>query len=149
MPVFEYEFTVRAPLAAVAQFHHDTRALKRLSPPPLFVQLQRVEPLAEGSVAEFTLWFGPLPLRWQAVHSNVDVLHGFTDVQTRGPLQRWRHTHRFEAVDETATTRVVEYIEYEHADGWPGVLTRLLFSEPGLRFLFAYRSWVTRRSLER
>lgn len=147
MSVFEYTFTVRAPLAAVAQFHRDTRALKRLSPPPLFVQLQRVEPLAEGSVAEFTLWFGPFPLRWQAVHSNVDALHGFTDIQTRGPLQRWRHTHRFEALDEAAT-RVVEYIEYEHADGWLGALTRLLFSPLGLRFLFAYRSWVTRRSLE-
>ena len=147
MRVFEYAFTVRAPLAAVAHFHHDTRALKRLSPPPLFVQLHRVEPLGEGSVAEFTLWLGPLPLRWRAVHSDVDALHGFTDIQAHGPLKRWRHTHRFEPLDDT-TTRVLEYIEYQHADGWMGALTRLLFSPPGLRFLFAYRSWVTRRSLE-
>ena len=79
MPVFDYAFTVRAPLARVAEFHRDTRALQRLSPPPMFVQLHRLEPLAEGSVAEFTLWLGPLPLRWRAVHSNVDPLGGFTD----------------------------------------------------------------------
>lgn len=148
MPVFEYAFTVRAPVEAVARFHHDARALRRLSPPPMFVQLHRVEPLAEGSVAEFTLWLGPLPLRWRAIHSDVHALHGFTDTQASGPLKRWRHTHRFEPVDET-TTRVTEYIVYEHQDGVWGFVTRLLFAPPGLRFLFAYRSWVTRRALEK
>jgi hypothetical protein len=29
MKVFDYSFTVRAPLTAVAAFHHDTRALRR------------------------------------------------------------------------------------------------------------------------
>lgn len=148
MPVFEYAFTVRAPAEAVAGFHRDTRVLKRLSPPPMFVQLHRIEPLAEGSISEFTLWLGPLPLRWQAVHSKVDSRRGFTDVQARGPLRRWRHTHRFEPLDERMT-RVMEYVEYEHADHWVGFFTRLLFSPLGLRILFWYRSWVTRRALER
>jgi ligand-binding SRPBCC domain-containing protein len=147
MPVFEYSFTVRAPVAAVAEFHHDTRTLKRLSPPPVFVQLHRIDPLGEGSISEFTLWLGCLPLRWRAVHSDVDALHGFTDVQARGPLKRWRHTHHFAPVDE-AMTRLTEYVEFEHADGWAGLLTRLLFSPVGLRLLFGYRSWATRRALE-
>ncbi len=147
MPVFEYSFTVRAPVEAVARFHQDTRALRRLSPPPMFVQLHRVEPLGEGSVSEFTLWLGPLPLRWQAVHSDVDPTRGFTDTQARGPLRRWRHTHRFEPVDET-TTRVTEYVEYDHADGLSGAFTRLLFAPAALRGLFGYRRWVTRRALE-
>src|SRR5512141_1391989 len=95
MQVFEYSFTVDAPVEAVAEFHRDTRALKRLTPPPVWVQLQRVDPLAEGSVSEFTLWFGPLPVRWQALHSNVDRLRGFTDTQARGPMRQWRHRHRF------------------------------------------------------
>ena len=63
MPVFDYKFTVDAPATAVSNFHHDTRILKKLSPPPIFVQIHRFEPLGEGSKAEFTLWFGPLPLR--------------------------------------------------------------------------------------
>lgn len=147
MPTFDYAFIVNAPLQAVADFHRDTRALKRLSPPPLFVQLHRVDPLSEGAVAEFTLWFGPIPLRWLAVHSDVSAQHGFTDTQQRGPLKSWRHTHRFEAVD-ARTTRVREHIEYDYPAGLPGLLARLLFSPPALTFLFAYRRWVTRRALE-
>ena len=48
MPVFDYSFTVDAPLAAVRDFHHDTSALKRLTPPTTIVQLHSIEPLAEG-----------------------------------------------------------------------------------------------------
>jgi ligand-binding SRPBCC domain-containing protein len=145
---FTYSFTVRAPLAAVAEFHRDARALQRLSPPPLIVQLHRVDPMGEGAVADFTLWMGPLPIRWVAVHSNVNPSNGFTDTQQRGPLRSWRHTHRFMAVSAD-TTRVTEHITYEHHRGLAGILARLLFSPVGLRFLFWYRSWVTRRALEK
>ena len=148
MPVVTSAFTVRAPLAAVAEFHREARTLQRLSPPPLFIQLHRADPPAEGSAVEFTLWIGPLPVRWVAVYSNVSAMHGFTDTQQRGPLRRWRHTHRFEAIDPN-TTRVSDQIEYEYPRGLAGILTRLLFSSVGLRIVFLYRAWMTRRSLER
>ena len=93
MPIFDYTFTVRAPLAAVAEFRHDTRALKRLTPRLILMQMHRVDPFGEGSVSEFTMWFGPIPVRWTAVHSNVDPERSFTDTQARGPLKRWQHTH--------------------------------------------------------
>jgi ligand-binding SRPBCC domain-containing protein len=144
---FDYAFTVRAPLAAVAEFHHDARALQRLTPPPIFVQLQRVEPLAENSAAEFTLWLGPLPVHWTAIHSNVDPHHGFTDTQQSGPLRFWQHTHRFEAMDDH-TTRVNEHIEYAHHPGWRGAFSRVLFNPLALRLLFCYRGLVTRWALE-
>lgn len=44
MSIFDYTFRVRAPLSAVSAFHHDTRVLKRLMLPPVFVQLHAVEP---------------------------------------------------------------------------------------------------------
>ena len=144
---FDVSFTVRAPLASVAAFHSDTRALKRLTPPPIFVQLHHVEPLGDGSIADFTLWFGPLPVRWTAVHSEVDPQHGFTDTQRSGPMKFWKHSHRFEAVG-AHVTRVSEHIEYAHHSGWRGLLSRLLFNPLALRFLFAYRRLVTRRALE-
>ena len=53
MPVFDFSFTVDAPLSAVRDFHRDTSALKRLTPPPTFVRLISIEPLAEGSVSKF------------------------------------------------------------------------------------------------
>ena len=147
MPVFDYAFTVAAPLAAVRDFHRDTSALKRLTPPPTFVQLHAIEPLAEGSVSRFTLWVGPLPLRWTAVHRNVSD-RGFTDVQAKGPARKWEHTHSFVPLDDR-TTEIREHIEFEHKDGFQGVVTRILFSQPNLWLMFTYRKLVTRWFLAR
>ncbi len=145
MPIFDYEFTVDAPLDAVREFHHDTSALKTLTPPPTIVQLHEIQPLAEGSVSKFTLWVGPLPLHWTAVHRDVSD-SGFTDVQAEGPAKKWEHTHTFTAVD-AETTRVNEHVEYEHAGGFWGLVTRALFAKPNLWTMFTYRKWATRRSL--
>jgi ligand-binding SRPBCC domain-containing protein len=147
MAEFNYSFVVKAPLTQVAEFHHDARALKRLTPPPIITQIHLVEPLAENSVAEFTLWFGPLPIRWKAVHTAVDMLYGFTDVQLKGPLKSWAHTHTFIPVSDEIT-KVREHIEFEHYPGMRGLLSRLLFPRAGLYLLFAYRKWTTRRLLE-
>jgi ligand-binding SRPBCC domain-containing protein len=148
MPKFEYHFTVKASLERVAAFHHDSRVLKRLTPPPVIVQLHRFDPLREGAVAEFTLWLGPLPFRWVAVHREVDPLRGFTDIQAKGPFKRWVHRHTFVAEGQEQT-QVYDTIEYEHYSGLKGWLTRLLFPPPALRVMFTYRKWVTRRRVER
>ena len=147
MPTFDYTFTVDAPQAAVVAFHHDTSVLKTLTPPPIIVQIHSYEPLSEGSVANFTLWFGPIPIHWKAVHSNVDET-GFTDTQDRGPLKRWRHTHRFSAVSDNVTM-VSEHIEYEYKSGIRGLIGRLLFSPPSLTLLFTSRKLITRRMISR
>jgi ligand-binding SRPBCC domain-containing protein len=148
MPVFESSFRVDAPLARVAEFHRSPAALRKLSPPPIFVQFHRLEPLAEGSLADFTLWFGPLPVRWRARHHSVDPLRGFTDRQESGPLAAWEHTHRFEW-QSAGSTRVTDRVEYRHHPGRRGMLTRLLFARPFLAFLFRYRAWATRRAVRR
>lgn len=147
MPIFDYRFTVEASLAEVRDFHRDTSALKTLTPPPTYVQLHAIEPLAEGSVSLFTLWIGPLPLRWKAVHRNVGD-QGFTDVQAEGPAAKWEHTHAFIPLS-SSVTEIREHIEYEHKPGLSGLLTRVLFSRPNLLFMFAYRKWATRRTLRR
>ena len=146
MPVFDYQFTVNAPQSAVREFHHDTSALKKLTPPPTIVQLHSIEPLAEGSVSRFTLWVGPLPLRWTAVHRDVTEM-GFTDVQTEGPAKKWAHTHTFTALDKDLT-QINEHVEYEHDSGVWGLVTRLLFARPNLNVMFAYRKFITRRELQ-
>lgn len=147
MHSFVHRFRVRAPLEKVADFHRDTRALRRLTPPPIWVQFHHLEPLAENSIAEFTLWFGPFPVRWRALHTNVHPSQGFSDTQVQGPLQSWHHTHSFQAIDDQ-TTQITETIEYEHCAGWKGLLTRLLYSSFVLRLLFLYRQWATRFWLE-
>jgi ligand-binding SRPBCC domain-containing protein len=147
MSVFEHNALVHAPIEAVAGFHQDSRVLQKLTPLPVLVQLHDAGPLAEGSKADFTLWFGLLPVRWIAIHSDVDRLRGFTDQQARGPFERWEHNHSF-IPEGDQSTRVVDYIEYEHFPGIRGLFTRLAFSPIALRLLFAFRAWVTRRTLE-
>lgn len=145
MPTFEHSFTVAAPLEAVQAFHASTEALKRLTPPPIFVDLHEVEPLGEGSNSHFTMWFGPVPVRWHARHVDVDE-SGFTDIQIAGPLQSWRHTHTYTALDDRRT-RIEDRIEYSYPNGVRGLPARLAFNGPGLALLFAYRGWMTRRAL--
>ncbi len=147
MPTFDYAFVVDAPLAAVSAFHQSTDILKRLTPPPMFAQIHDFGEMREGMVARFTLWLGPIPLRWQARHVDVGP-NGFTDVQERGPLAAWRHTHHFSAESPTRT-RIHEHIEYTHRPGLPGLFTRLIFGRIGLHALFTYRQLVTRRTLRR
>ena len=144
---FSHRFKVQASLEQVAGFHQDSRALKRLTPPPVFVQMLMIEPLAENSVAAFNLWFGPIPVYWRAQHAQVIPQSGFTDVQIEGPFQTWSHQHIFHSLQD-GRTEVVDEITAELGRGlWKGLISRLMwFTLPAL---FAYRGWVTRRSLER
>jgi ligand-binding SRPBCC domain-containing protein len=147
MPTFDFDFIVRASLEEVASFHADTSALKVLNPPFVIVQLHRVDPMAEGSISEFTLWMGPLPIRWRAIHSDVGP-SGFTDTLEDGVMASWRHTHSFEKIDERLT-QIREHIEYEYLSDWRGLASGILFSRLGLMALFTYRKWATRRALEK
>jgi ligand-binding SRPBCC domain-containing protein len=147
MTTFDYRFEVAAPRDAVTSFHRDTRVLKRLTPPPIFVQVHHFEPLTEGAVADLTMWFGPVPVRWRVTHYDVGE-DGFSDEQTDGPLAAWRHTHRFRAL-APGRTQVHEHVEYEHRPGWQGWLTRLPFNNIALYFLFTYRRLVTTWALRK
>ena len=139
MKQYKHQFIVNAPLTAVSDFHQDSRALRQLSPPPMWVQFHEVEPLGEGSVADFTMWLGPLPIRWTAVHTQVSP-HGFTDTQERGPFKQWVHRHSFRDLGD-GRTQVIDEIEAE-----PGnLLSRFMWLN--LPVLFAYRGWQTRRTL--
>ena len=145
MPVFDYRFTVNAPVEAVSAFHFEPGILKALTPPLMFMQVHNFEPMGEGSVAEFTMWMGPVPVKWKAVHS--DVSRGsFTDKQESGPVKAWVHTHTFTAIDE-AHTEVHEHIEFEHFGGLRGAWSRLLFPNLGLLALFTIRKMITRREV--
>lgn len=144
MKKFNSNFIVNASLKKVASFHSSTSALKKLTPPPMFVQLHSFEPLANGSLAKFTLWLGPLPLHWLAKHEDVTE-NGFIDNQIEGPMAYWRHEHAFEAIDDHKT-RITDSITYQFPKGIRGWLLRLLFNQIGLRFMFIYRAIATKRA---
>lgn len=144
---FQQRFRVAAPLATVAEFHSRSASMAAITPPPIIVQVHRAPAvLHEGDEMEFTLWLGPLPLRWLARIEDVTAT-GFVDRQVRGPMQRWEHRHSYRSLDE-ATTEVVDEVEVElrrHPLWGPIGLGMWL----GLPILFAYRGWRTRRLLQR
>jgi ligand-binding SRPBCC domain-containing protein len=138
---FRHRFTVNAPLWAVAEFHSDSSALRYLTPPPLIVRFNEVQPIEEGAVVDFTIWAGPLPIRWTAVHTHVTEKNGFVDTQTRGPFQSWRHKHQFKALNEN-TTEIIDEIEAEYG----GLISRFMWL--GMPLLFGYRAWRTKLALD-
>ena len=146
MKPFSHRFQVRAPLERVAEFHHEAGVLKLLTPPPLFLQFHELQPLGEGSISDFTMWVGPLPIRWVATHSEVDPLHGFTDTQVRGPFERWVHRHSFIKEDDNVT-EVVDEIQAQPGRH-PFWYLVSWFMRLTLPLLFAYRAWRTRKALE-
>ena len=140
-----HRFQVKAPLSRVAAFHQQHTSMSAITPPPMRVEYQRLPADFSGEL-EFTLWFGPLPIRWIARIEDVSA-SGFTDRQVSGPFAKWEHRHSFHSVDDQ-TTEVVDQISLQlksHPVWGPVGLAFML----GLPFLFAYRGWKTRRLLEK
>ena len=146
MATYTHRFRVNTSLDRVLEFHQDPRALKWLTPPPVIVQFHDFEPVAENSRVDFTMWMGPLPVRWVAIHSEVDPNAGFTDSQVHGPFKRWVHRHNFRRID-AQVTEIEDTIEAEPGSHpvW-GLVSRFMWSNLGM--LFKYRERVTRRKLE-
>jgi ligand-binding SRPBCC domain-containing protein len=143
---FRHTFLVRAPLVAVADFHQQSASMGAITPPPVIVNVHQAPArLGEGDEMNFTLWLGPLPLRWQARIQDVTPA-SFTDRQVRGPFRRWTHYHLFVPVDEAATMVVDQIQAMPRCHPlWGPVGLGMWLSLP---ILFAYRGWKTRRLLE-
>lgn len=104
------------------------------------------EVLDEGDEMEFTLWAGPLPIRWRARIAAVTD-NGFVDEQIAGPFETWRHQHRF-VPDGDCATWVEDSIEARlkhHPIRGPIGLAMWL----GLPIVWAYRIKKTRSQLAR
>ena len=140
---YQHIFRVRAPLADVARFHASAASLKAITPPLIPLQLHHApEKVGGGDEIDFTMWMGPLPIRW-VVHVEDVSPTGFLDRQVRGPFESWAHRHIFAAMEE-ATTEVIDEVE---ARLKPHLLwgTVGLAMWIGLPLLFGFRTRKTRR----
>jgi ligand-binding SRPBCC domain-containing protein len=143
---YYHRFRVRTPLSQVAEFHSRASSMAAITPPPILVKMHTAPAnLADGDQMDFTMWLGPLPVRWLARIEAVTPA-GFTDRQLKGPFAEWAHRHSFSAVDEQ-TTDVIDEVTIRlrpHLFWGPVGLGMLL----GLPVLFAFRGWKTRRMLQ-
>lgn len=143
---FEHRFRVRASVEEVAAFHSSSASMGAITPPPIIVRVHAAPPqLKSGDQMDFTLWAGPVPIRWVACIEDVSP-YGFTDRQLRGPFGAWAHRHEFVRVDD-ATTDVVDRVEATYKNHlWWGLVGRLMWV--GMPTLFAFRANKTRKLLE-
>lgn len=144
--MYHHRFRVQASLARVAEFHSRADSMPNITPPFIRVKIHRAPAvLVNGDKMDFTMWLGPLPVRWLAQIEEVSPA-GFSDRLLRGPFTEWIHRHTFIAVDEH-TTEILDEITLQikpHLLWGPvGLGMRL-----GLPVLFAFRAWKTKRMLE-
>lgn len=134
-------------LEALREFHEDPGVMPKLSPPPIFIQVRQDDrtSLTEGEIA-FTLWFGPVPVRWLARHQPGPTESSFADLMIEGPLAYWYHEHIFETVENGVA--LVDRVTLAHKPGISGIITRLAFDGIPLRILFFYRHLRTRLALK-
>jgi len=145
MKTYTHRFTIAAPLAAVADFHRRPASMGQITPPPIIARVHSAPAIfSEGDEMSFTLWMGPLPLRWRAQFAEVGP-NGFIDRQIAGPFQRWEHRHSFRALD-AGHTEVEDSItaEFKRHPFWRLVGMGMWL---GMPLLFAFRGWKTRRLL--
>ncbi|MCJ7568853.1 MAG: TIGR01777 family oxidoreductase [Anaerolineales bacterium] len=144
---FTHRFRVNASLEAASDFHRNTEVLKQLTPLPILVQFHKVEPVGEGSSADFTLWLGPFPIPWSAKHYDFDPPRGFKDIQLKGPFTFWDHHHAFIQIDDQTTEVVDDITAQLGRHFYYGLVSRFMWLT--LPILFSYRAWQTRRLVEK
>jgi ligand-binding SRPBCC domain-containing protein len=143
---YRHQFTVQAPQRAVADFHRRADSMGAITPPPVIVQVHSApEVLVEGDKMDFTMWLGPLPIRWEAAIEQTTPV-SFVDRMVRGPFKSWKHLHTYIAIDDHATS-VIDEVHAELSDQlfWRVVGLGMWINLP---ILFAFRGWKTRQLLE-
>lgn len=143
---YSHRFEVHAPLAAVAEFHSRSSSMAAITPPPIIVRIHEAPAvLADGDEMEFTLWVGPLPMRWRARIEQVGTT-GFVDRLISGPFRSWVHQHVFMPTGPD-TTEVLDIVSVKLSEHpfWRIVGVSMWL---GMPLLFSYRGWKTRRLLQ-
>lgn len=143
---FTHSFQVDAPVSTVRAFHTGPHGFRALAPPGLPLRIHHASLGPPYGNLDFTMWLGPLPVRWLA-HIEWQDANSFRDDQLRGPFERWTHEHAFSQAPD-GRTDVADRIRFRvrrHPVWGPiGHLMAVM-----LPLLFRYRAWVTRRRLAR
>jgi ligand-binding SRPBCC domain-containing protein len=155
---FEAENWLAVDISKVFAFFADPRNLPPIMPAPFGTRIkslklvpppgtedQGVEKMA-GMGSEIALSFRvlpPLPIRvtWVALITEFRWNSYFTDIQRRGPMKSWHHSHEFARASKNGVqgTLVRDIVDVEPGYGFPGKLFGGIMIPTQLRLTFAHR----------
>lgn len=129
-----------APLSDVFPFFARAQNLAWITPPWMGFAIKGAVPenIREGTIIEYDIRLGPLPLRWRTRIAAFEPGERFIDNQERGPYSLWWHEHRFEAHE--GGTRMVDRVLIRLPFGRLGDLFAGAIIRSTLRRIFGYRA---------
>jgi len=141
--VLERRLWLPRPRPEVFAFFADPSHLALVTPPSAGFRWLAPPPatLTAGSVLDFDLRAGGLPVRWRVFVREFDPPHRFIDAQLRGPFARWEHRHVFvDASPEGAMgTWVEDRVTYRLPLGALGLLAHRLGGERAITRILDFR----------
>ena len=138
--VLEQVTDLAAPLEEVFPFFARAQNLGWITPPWMGFAILGTPPedVREGTIIEYDIKLGPLPLRWRTRIAKFKPGVLFVDNQERGPYSLWWHEHHFEAHEggTRMTDRVLIRLPLGRLGSWvAGAVVHSM-----LRRIFGYRA---------
>jgi len=97
--IYSKKTTVNVPVEQLFAWHARKGAILRLTPPwaPLKLISHTGNGINKGVQVRFKMSLFKIPMIWEAEHIDYRENVLFRDHQTRGPFNKWEHTHMFHA----------------------------------------------------
>lgn len=139
MPTIRSRSWVAAPPGRVFTFFDDPANLSRLMPPPVRIELLRVDPAPPraGSIFEFRYGIGPWQRTWTVRLLERVEGERFVDETISGPLVRFHHSHSFRAARNG--TWITDEVDFHVGPGGPAGATLDWLAGWVMRSTFVYR----------
>ncbi len=138
--VLEQVTRMQAALEETTAFFSQAENLGALTPRGMAFKITTARPIAmhQGTIIDYTIRLGPLPLRWRTLIEVWNGSAGFADSQQRGPYRCWWHEHSFERDGDGTCMR--DRVYFSAPLGVIGRLAVQLFIARKLRSIFSYRA---------
>ena len=133
------EIEIERPIEEVFEFFNRPENLALITPPSRGFKILTPSPvmMASGSVIDYTVNVGGIPIRWTSVIQDYQPPFKFVDCQLKGPYSFWHHTHLFQ--ETSRGTLVIDEVRYALPFGMLGLLLKPMIQKQ-LDAIFNYRT---------
>jgi len=134
----KYQWVKKSP-AQVFPFFADEKNLEKITPEFLrfYVEGKNTEEICPGTSIDYSLKLRGIPIHWQSLITSYEREKYFVDTQTKGPFEKWVHTHKF--IPLFGGTLLEDEIVYKIPLGHVGDILAGRFVQSDLKKIFNYR----------